>query len=271
MTEVGQLKVIRFQAPQKHTPPTAFFPVLQITIWDKWFACDSFLKEQAMTDYHWTPALRRAFLETLSETGSVAEACRSVSMSRRAAYNLRHKRAGFAFRIGWDAAILLARDVVADVLMERVLEGQWVETIRDREAGSTKRFSYDRNLSLALLNRLDKRVEEIDCCPASFATAAQITSQDFEAFLALVEQEASPEDIREFLAPMLFDWNSGQAPALTDGFDWPSLLPEPANDTEAEPQNSANLETRKTANSIPDPSHPRFQAWLDGPPCDWVE
>ena len=78
-----------------------------------------------MTDYHWTPALERSFVEGLAETGSVTEACRGVSMSRRAAYDRRRRGGGLAFRVGWDAAVLLSRDVVADaavIVSSRVAE-----------------------------------------------------------------------------------------------------------------------------------------------------
>ena len=61
-----------------------------------------------MTDYHWSPANQRAFLEALAETGSIDLACKEAGMSRRAAYNLRGRRDGAAFKIGWDAAVLQA-------------------------------------------------------------------------------------------------------------------------------------------------------------------
>ena len=58
-------------------------------------------------DYHWSSAAKRNFLEELSMTGSVSEACRVVGKSRRAAYNLRTRKGGRGFRIGWDAAMLV--------------------------------------------------------------------------------------------------------------------------------------------------------------------
>ena len=89
-----------------------------------------------MTNYRWTPALERNFVECLADTGSVTEACKSVSMSRRAAYDQKRRGAGLAFRIAWDAAVQLARDVVADELLDRALAGQWTETVRDKAIGS---------------------------------------------------------------------------------------------------------------------------------------
>jgi hypothetical protein len=165
-----------------------------------------------MTDYHWTPALERSFVECLSETGSVTEACKSVSMSRRAAYDRKRKAAGLAFRIGWDAAVLLARDVVADELLDRALAGQWTETIRDKETGQTRRFAQDRRLGLALLTRLDRMCDFL-ASEGSVHMAAQIVSQDFEAFLDLMVADpvnsASVRDVRAFLEEREDAWRLG--------------------------------------------------------------
>jgi hypothetical protein len=140
-----------------------------------------------MTDYHWTPANQRLFLEALAETGCVSEGCSAASMSRRAAYNLRARREGAAFRMGWDAAQLIARCVVADTLMERALLGQTVEVVRDPETRTTRSTRCDGQLGRALLTRLD-RLAEADVRPGSDAAFARIISQDFEAFLDLIEQ-----------------------------------------------------------------------------------
>ena len=52
----------------------------------------------APASYHWTPALQRAFLDHLAVTGSVQIAASRVSMSPGAAYQLRHRARGVAFR-----------------------------------------------------------------------------------------------------------------------------------------------------------------------------
>ncbi len=165
-----------------------------------------------MTPYHWTPALERAFVECLAETGSVTEACNAVAMSRRAAYDHKRRASGLAFRIGWDAAMLLARDVVADELLDRALAGQWTETQRDKETGRTRRFGQDRRLGLALLSRLDRMCDTL-ADQGSQHMAAQIVAQDFEAFLDLMTQYAasSPtvQAIRAFLSEREDAWRIG--------------------------------------------------------------
>ena len=99
-----------------------------------------------MTDtptYHWTLASQRGFLECLAETGSVAQACASVSMSRRSAYNLRFRKDGAAFRLGWEAAILMARDCLADELLARAIDGVREESERYPETGRMVKIKAD--------------------------------------------------------------------------------------------------------------------------------
>jgi hypothetical protein len=55
-------------------------------------------------DYRWTVPKVTDFLEALSRTGKVAEAARSVGMSRQAAYRLRARLDGAKFRAAFEGA-----------------------------------------------------------------------------------------------------------------------------------------------------------------------
>jgi hypothetical protein len=149
-----------------------------------------------MTDYHWTTENKLTFLSELSTCGIVAEACRAVRMSPRAAYTLRTRSDGQAFRYAWDAALLLARDYVADQLLDRALNGQVTETVRDGDGATTRRRAYDTRLGLSLLTRLDNKCDgPIDQADHAIARAA---ARDFDAFLQLVEQGADMARIAAF-------------------------------------------------------------------------
>jgi hypothetical protein len=161
-----------------------------------------------MTAYHWTAQSQRQFAECLSETGSITLACAEVSMSRRAAYNLRHKASGFGFRIAWDAAVILSRCVVADTLADRALLGQTTETTKDPEGGITKRFGYDRSLGMGLLSRLD-RMHDILAVGGTAHMAAQIAAQDFDVFLDILESGADTGAIRDFIEARQEIWGMG--------------------------------------------------------------
>jgi hypothetical protein len=239
-----------------------------------------------MTDYHWTAANQRAFAECLAETGSITEACASVSMSRRAAYNLRNRSSGFGFRIAWDAAVILSRCVIADQLMDRALSGQWTETVKDTESGVTRRLSFDRPLGLALLSRLDKMFEFL-ADDQSQHMAAQIASQDFDAFLDLIEAGASASTIRDFIDERHDVWRTGQDIRYDAGFDRDDTaievkaetqvceMPETAIQCEL-PRNSAPFQQAETGyrsfqplpSSSPRPGEAGYHNWIKGQ--DWA-
>jgi hypothetical protein len=135
-------------------------------------------------DYRWTPACQRAFLEELACSGSVRAACAHVAKSPRAAYGLRFRRDGAALALGWDAAILIARAVVADTLMDRVLAGYEEVTIK-HDDGTRVRQKQDNRLGLGLLARLD-RMAEGQAVANSHQAQVQLVRQDFEAYLDLI-------------------------------------------------------------------------------------
>jgi hypothetical protein len=136
-------------------------------------------------DYRWTPACQRAFLEELSCTGSVTQACTYVGKSPRSAYDLRFRRDGAALALGWDGAILMARIVVADQLMDRALIG-YEEVSVKQDDGSRLRHKQDNRLGLNLLARLD-RMADAQAVAGSRQAQVQLVLQDFEAYLDLIE------------------------------------------------------------------------------------
>lgn len=165
----------------------------------------------------WSPALQRNFLELLAEGGVVRAAAAACGMSARAAYALRLSPRGAAFRIGWDAALLVARARLADALMERAIEGQ--ADIITREGDVATRHRHDNRLGLAMLARLD-RLAECDQPAGSDAALARIVAQDFAAFLDLVDPAPA------LPAPLPADPAlSAPAPADAIDRDAPAMLP----------------------------------------------
>jgi hypothetical protein len=137
-------------------------------------------------DYRWTPLCQRAFLEALAYSGSVTRAASEVCKSARSAYNLRFRRDGVAFRLGWDAAILVSRYALHDMLMDRAINGQ-EESSNKQEDGSTLRGRFDNRLGMNLLGRLD-RMAETQAMQSGRETQIQLIVQDFEGFLDLIER-----------------------------------------------------------------------------------
>lgn len=138
----------------------------------------------------WSPERQRAFLEALAETGVVRAACEACGLSTRSAYNLRFRVDGTAFRLGWDAALLLARARLADELMARAIEGQ-EDVLVHGEDGVVTRRRHDNRLAMSMLSRLDRLAD-----PASDGDAAlaRIVARDFEAFLDMISRRGVEEN-----------------------------------------------------------------------------
>jgi len=106
----------------------------------------------------WTPEIRVKFLNALANCGNVRSAALYVGRSRTSAYNLYHRDPDFAR--GWDAALLLARDLATDELQCRAIDGVEEEVFYHGNVIATRR-RYDSRLLLAHIARLDKLAENV--------------------------------------------------------------------------------------------------------------
>jgi hypothetical protein len=98
----------------------------------------------------WCKARMADFLRALAATHNVAEAARSVGMSRQSAYRLRARLKGQPFDIAWEAAFQHAYDELAQAALERALHGVEVPVFHKGEhVGSYRR--YDERLTCFLL------------------------------------------------------------------------------------------------------------------------
>jgi hypothetical protein len=107
----------------------------------------------------WSPFLRKLFLQVVAETGRVTFACECTGLSRTAAYALAARDP--VFSAGWDAAAMLARRPIDDIITEQALEGV-VETVTRADGATITRRRFDSRLSIAVLNRLDKRCDRAE-------------------------------------------------------------------------------------------------------------
>jgi hypothetical protein len=94
-----------------------------------------------------------AFVQTLAQWGNVRAAAQQVGVSRAHLYRVR--RASPEFRQLWDAALVLARPQVEEVLADRALNGVQETVFYHGEEVAT-RTRYDGRLLLAHLARLDR-------------------------------------------------------------------------------------------------------------------
>lgn len=119
----------------------------------------AFTETRRLRQDGWTPDRKRQFLERIAECGVVKEACTAAGMSARAAYNLRDRDPLFA--AGWEAACVMARSRLADEAFSRSMNGV-VERIYKDGAIVAERHRYDNRLTMAVLARLDSRVDRAE-------------------------------------------------------------------------------------------------------------
>ncbi|VXC97574.1 hypothetical protein [Sphingomonas sp. 8AM] len=130
----------------------------------------------------WSATNQRAFLEAIAEGHGVDAACACVGLSATSAYAFRRTAKGAAFALGWRAASLVAREVVAETLMVRALDGQ-TDTYTRADGSVVTRHRHDNRLAMSLLARLDRQVE---AAPDTDVKAARLVAQEFDAYLDLV-------------------------------------------------------------------------------------
>ncbi|PKP92140.1 MAG: hypothetical protein CVT77_09990 [Alphaproteobacteria bacterium HGW-Alphaproteobacteria-16] len=145
----------------------------------------------------WTPEKQKLFLTALSRGHNVTQACATVGMSRQNAYALRNSARGAAFALGWKAALMRARDCLADELMDRAFNGVR-ESVTSPDGRITTRHRHDNALAMRMLARLDRRADTV--CTEVDAAAVRLAAADFEQYLDLVAQAAGPGRAGLFLA-----------------------------------------------------------------------
>nr|WP_294169819.1 hypothetical protein [uncultured Sphingomonas sp.] len=144
-------------------------------------------------DGGWNPFSRQLFLSTLATTGQVSRACEIVDLSKQSAYALRARDPIFA--AGWNAAAELARDALADSLLERAVSGS-TETVTRAGQVVAERHRHDGRLAMAVLARLDRRCDR----SAEEGGAHRRAMAEWDRFLGLVGQ-GDDDAARDLLAP----------------------------------------------------------------------
>lgn len=143
----------------------------------------AYLRYEARAD-GWSAGRQAAFLSYLADNGIVADAARSVGMSLGGGYALRRTARGHAFNLGWEAALIIARRIVADNLMTAAIKGEqsrWV-----REDGVTTYTRQNTKLSMALLDRVN---------PATTLPEVMAVATRFDWFLQLIDDGVSAEEL----------------------------------------------------------------------------
>jgi hypothetical protein len=140
----------------------------------------SFLSYDSRAD-GWTVGRQAAFLMHLADHGVVADAARAVGKSLGGAYALRRQARGYAFNLGWEAALVIARRIVVDKLMACAIEGERAQWVRVDGCTTYTRFS--AKIATTLLDRVT---------PVSDLAEVMAVVARFDTFVSLLDQGASP-------------------------------------------------------------------------------
>lgn len=120
---------------------------------------NSFTETRGLRHDGWTPQKKRLFLERFAECGVIVEACEAAGMSAKSVYNLRDRDPLFA--AGLDAACVKARGPLADEAYSRARNGV-VERIYKDGVIVAEKHRYDNRLTMAVLARLDSRIDRAE-------------------------------------------------------------------------------------------------------------
>lgn len=143
----------------------------------------AFLRYESRAD-GWSAGRQAAFLAHLADHGVVDDAARSVGKHISGGYALRREARGYAFNLGWEAALIIARRIVADNLMAAAIRGEesrWV-----REDGVTTYTRQNTKLSLTLLDRVN---------PATTLAEVMAVATRFDWFLKLLGDGVAAEEL----------------------------------------------------------------------------
>ncbi len=143
----------------------------------------AYLRHESRAD-GWSAGRQSAFLSHLADHGVVADAARIVGKSLGGGYALRRTARGYGFNLGWEAALIIARRIVADQLMTAAIKGEesrWV-----RAEGVTTFTRQNTKLSLTLLDRIN---------PATTLPEVMAVATRFDWYLQLIDDGVSAQEL----------------------------------------------------------------------------
>jgi len=165
----------------------------------------AFLRYEARAD-GWSAGRQAAFLSHLADNGVVEDAARCVGKHVSGGYALRREARGYAFNLGWEAALIIARRIVADNLMAAAIKGEqsrWV-----REDNVTIYIRQNTKLSMTLLDRVN---------PATSLAEVMAVATRFDWFLQLLGDGASAEELWDLFFEDALAHNEPEARARVRG------------------------------------------------------
>lgn len=159
----------------------------------------AYLRYESRAD-GWGAGRQAACLAHLADNGVATDAARSVGMSVGGAYALRRTARGYAFNLGWEAALIVARRIVSDNVMTAAIRGEqstWV-----REEGVTTYTRQNSKLAMTLLDRVN---------PATALPEVLAVATRFDCFLEMIDDGLTAAELWDYFFDVALPRSEGAA------------------------------------------------------------
>jgi hypothetical protein len=163
----------------------------------------------------WTAERQRRFIEHLSLTGNVGEACAIVGVASSSAYRLRNRAGAESFARAWDAALRLCPTRLVAIGLDRAINGRVERHYKDGELVMERRIPSDYLLTW-FISRLDPLQFGSPAAKALAAATGDPREKArnelpalMDAFEDVPEEECPTEDI-DFIDERLGETGSGE-------------------------------------------------------------
>jgi hypothetical protein len=130
-----------------------------------------------------TPVRQREFCEALAATGNVFSAITAAYINRSAVYRLRQSKAGRAFAVAWDAALLIASERMIDGAYQMAAVGSVARIVHNNKLVAERRTSN----ALTVIDTFQRLTALGQGDVVAVADALDPDFDDFEASLAKLE------------------------------------------------------------------------------------
>ena len=163
----------------------------------------------------WTAERQRKFIEHLSLTGHVGEACAVVGVASSSAYRLKHKVGAESFSRAWDAALRLSPTRLVSIGMDRAINGRVERHYKDGELVMERRIPSDYLLTwfIARLDPLQFGSPGAKALAAATGDPREKARRDLPVLMESFEdvpEEDCPNEEMDYLDGQLGETGSGE-------------------------------------------------------------
>lgn len=162
----------------------------------------------------WTAEKQRRFIEHLSLTGAVGEACALVGVASSSAYRLKHKVGAESFSRAWDAALRLCATRLTAIGLDWAVNGRVERHYKNGELVMERRIPCTRLLTwfIARLDPVNFGSPGAQAHALAAGNPSEVACRELPVLMASFEdvpEEECPTESIDFLDDRLGETGSG--------------------------------------------------------------